>query len=254
MASRRKSEKLIESGRVRVDGQIVTRLGTTVDLETAVVRVDGRRVRPKPLRWLALHKPPGYACTRGDPTGQRTIYELLPRGDRQLPHVGRLDFMSEGLLLLSNDGDLAHRLLHPGTRIDRVYSVSIARPAPDDLPERLREGVALSDGLARARHARWVLPPRDVPPRYLSPRDALAGGAGGADAALEIVLAEGRNRVIRRILAELGVTILRLRRKAFGPIDLAGLAAGASRELSREERGALARAVARGARSGGGAP
>lgn len=225
VASRRASEELITSGRVRVNGEVVTQLGTTVDPTTGRVEVDRRRICLKPTLWLALHKPPGYACTRHDPGGRPIIYDLLAPEVSHLPHVGRLDFMSEGLLLLSNDGDVVHRLLHPRTGIERVYSVELDGPAPAGLPDRLQAGVSLDDGPARARRARWTTPPRTPSP------------------VVEIVLTEGRNREIRRMLASVGVTLRSLRRTAFGPIRLGGLAAGASRELSRAERAALTRAA-----------
>lgn len=226
VASRRACEELITSGRVRVDGRVVTRLGTRVDPESARVEVDGRRVELKPARWMALHKPPGYGCTRRDPAGRPTIYELLPSDAHHLPHVGRLDFMSEGLILLSNEGDLAHRLLHPSAEVARTYVVELAGPAAADLPARLEAGVTLSDGPARARRARWVR----------------RRGATRTPT-VEIVLAEGRNREIRRMLARFEVPIQRLRRISFGPIELGALAAGASRDLSIGERAALGRAA-----------
>lgn len=221
VASRRRSEELIASGRVRVNGEVVTKLGTTVDPNAERVEVDRRRIRLRPMLWLALHKPPGYACTRHDPGGRPIIYDLLPAGTRHLPHVGRLDFMSEGLLLLSNEGDVVHRLLHPRTGIERVYRAKLRGPVTAELPDRLRAGVALEDGPARARRAGWITPPHTSSPT------------------VEIVLAEGRNREIRRMLASLGITLLRLRRTSFGPVRLGALAAGAARELSPKERAAL---------------
>ena len=128
VASRRGSEKLIASGRVRVNGEVVTKLGTRVDPNAERVEVDRRRIRLKPVLWLALNKPPGYACTRHDPGRRPIIYDLLPAETRHLPHVGRLDFMSEGLLLLSNEGDVVHRLLHPRTGVERVYHARLRGP------------------------------------------------------------------------------------------------------------------------------
>ncbi|WP_420447874.1 pseudouridine synthase [Candidatus Palauibacter sp.] len=225
VASRRRSEELIASGRVRVNGEVVTKPGTTVDPKSGRIEVDRRPIRLKPTLWLALHKPPGYACTRHDPGGRPIIYDLLSSDTRHLPHVGRLDFMSEGLLLLSNDGDVVHRLLHPRTGIERVYEAALVGPVTADLPDRLRAGVALEDGPARARRARWITPPHTSSPT------------------VEIVIAEGRNREIRRMLASLGVRLRSLRRTSFGPIRLGALAAGATRELSAKERAALTRAA-----------
>ncbi|MXX79302.1 MAG: rRNA pseudouridine synthase [Gemmatimonadales bacterium] len=223
VASRRGSEKLIASGRVRVNGEVVTKLGTTVDPNAERVEVDRRRIRLKPVLWLALNKPPGYACTRHDPGRRPIIYDLLPAETRHLPHVGRLDFMSEGLLLLSNEGDVVHRLLHPRTGVERVYHARLRGHVPADLPDRLQAGVALEDGPARARRAGWITSPHTSSPT------------------VEIVLTEGRNREIRRMLTSLGVTLRRLRRTSFGPVRLGALAAGATRELSPKERQALRR-------------
>ncbi|WP_420634864.1 pseudouridine synthase [Candidatus Palauibacter sp.] len=234
VASRRKSEELIVAGRVRVNGSVVTLLGSKVDPRTDRVEVDGRRVRPAATQWLALHKPPGVACTRRDPSGRPTIYELLPAGMHHLPHVGRLDFLSEGLLLLSNQGDVVHRLLHPSTELPRVYRVELLGPVSGDLPRRLRGGVPLEDGPARARDARWI------------------GDPATASPAVEMVLTEGRNREVRRMLARLEIRIRRLCRTSFGPIELGELAAGESRALSGAERAALERAV--GMRRGGSGP
>ncbi|WP_419859043.1 pseudouridine synthase [Candidatus Palauibacter irciniicola] len=225
VASRRASEELIVSGRVRVNGEVATKLGTTVDPNADRVEVDRRRIRLKPVLWLALNKPPGYACTRRDPGRRPIIYDLLPSDTRHLPHVGRLDFMSEGLLLLSNEGDVVHRLLHPRTGIERVYHARLRGPVMAELPDRLRAGVALEDGPARARRAGWITPPHTSSPT------------------VEIVLTEGRNREIRRMLASLGVTLRRLRRTSFGPIRLGALAAGKTRKLSPKERAALRRAA-----------
>lgn len=225
VASRRKSEILIQAGRVRVDGAVVTERGTSVDPETQRVEVDRELVQLKPAEWLALHKPPGYASTRSDPGKRPTIYDLLPERSHHLFHVGRLDFMSEGLLLMSNEGDLVHRLLHPSMGLRRVYVVTLVGPAPDDIPARLTAGVVLEDGPAAAQSSRWLSRPAVKAPR------------------LEIALAEGRNREIRRMLAALDLKIRRLSRVAFGPVELGSLASGDARELSTRERRSLERAV-----------
>ncbi len=221
VASRRASEDLIRAGRVRVDGVVVTELGTAVDPETQRVEFDLRLVELRPTEWLALHKPPGCACTRDDPGRRPTIYDLIPERLRHLFHVGRLDFMSEGLLLMSNEGDLAHRLLHPSTGLRRTYVVTLLGPAADGVPARLTAGIALEDGPAAATTARWLSKPGGTAPR------------------LEISLAEGRNREIRRMLAALDLRIRRLSRVAFGPIELGSLASGDSRQLSTQERNSL---------------
>jgi 23S rRNA pseudouridine2605 synthase len=218
VASRRRSERLIRAGRVRVDGALVTELGVRVDPDASVVEVDGHRVELAPVVWVALHKPPGYLCSRGDPRGRPTVYDLLP-ADRfaQLSHVGRLDYMSEGLLLLTNDGDVANRLLHPSGEAERRYVVSVLEPVPRDLVRRLEEGVPLEEGPARVTRAKRLEPAREGEQRLL------------------IVLKEGRNRHIRRMLRVLGVRISSLQRVAFGPIELGDLAPGEHRTLEVSE-------------------
>lgn len=217
VASRRAGERLIREGRVRVDGRVVTELGTRVDPETSAVEVDGRRVRLSRPRWIAVHKPPGVLSSRGDPRGRSTLYDLLPAEHHELFHVGRLDYMSEGLVLLTNQGDLANRLLHPSSEVPRRYEVIVAEPVPRDLVPRLLEGVELEDGPAAADAA------------------ALLPGSEQGNRLLLITLHEGRNREVRRILSVLGVTIHRLRRVAFGPVQLADLDPGGWRELGPEE-------------------
>lgn len=218
VASRRAAERLIAAGRVRVDGAVVTELGSRVVPGLQTVEVDGRRAELDPPRWLALHKPPGYVCTRDDPAGRPTVYNLLPDGEVQkLFHVGRLDLLSEGLLLLTNEGDVANRLLHPRYATPRQYEVVVRAPAPPRLAERLLEGVELEDGRAAATEAA-VLPGREPGERLVL-----------------ITLCEGRNREIRRIMERLGATIRSLKRVAFGPVMLGALPPGGHRPLSAEE-------------------
>lgn len=218
VASRRDSEELIVEGRVRVDGEVVDELGARVDPAAADVEVDGRRVERQPARWVALHKPPGCLCTRDDPRGRRTVYDLLPEGPLQdLFHVGRLDLMSEGLLLLSNEGDLAHRLLHPSGGTEKRYEVGLLPPVPTGLARRLLEGVELDDGPAAADAASVMPDP------------------AGEGAVALLTLHEGRNREIRRMMDALGAQIRTLKRLSFGPIELDGLPRGEWRELEEDE-------------------
>lgn len=226
VASRRSSEELIEAGRVAVDGVTVDTLGARVDPEASVVTVDGERVERRPARWVALHKPAGYLCTRDDPGGRPTVYDLLPGRLHELFHVGRLDFMSEGLLLLTNEGDAANRLLHPSSGTQKRYEVGLVAPAPERLAERLLEGVELGDGPAAADAA------------------AMLPGAEGEGPRLLLTLHEGRNREIRRMLDRVGARIRYLRRLAFGPLELGDLPEGEWRELDRSEVASL-RAVGR---------
>lgn len=223
VASRRASEKLIAAGRVRVDGVVVDTPGFQVDPGSSVVEVDGRRVSPSPTRWVALHKPPGYLCSRADPRKRPTVYDLLPDGElRGLFHVGRLDYMSEGLLLLTNDGDAAHALLHPSAETPRRYEVTLKAPVARSVVDRLLRGVDLEDGMARATAA------------------SLEAESDG-EQVLRITLREGRNREIRRLMETLGVTIHSLKRVAMGPVELGTLARGEWRELTDAERRALER-------------
>ncbi|MFQ5747116.1 MAG: pseudouridine synthase [Gemmatimonadota bacterium] len=217
VASRRASEALIQAGRVRVDGKTIARPGVLVAPGESLVEVDSRPVHLAPARWIVLHKPPGVLCTREDTRGRPTVYDLLDPGDGSLFHVGRLDYMSEGLLLLTNEGDVAHALLHPSRGLARRYEIAIAGPAPPGLADSLVRGVELDDGPARARRAR------------------VRAGARPDEAVVEVELREGRNREIRRMMAALGVTIHSLRRVAFGPVSLGDLPRGAWRELTEAE-------------------
>ncbi|MFW6084802.1 MAG: pseudouridine synthase [Gemmatimonadota bacterium] len=215
--SRRGSERLIEEGRVRVDGEVVREFAVQIDPERHVVEVDGERVEPSPRYWVALNKPPGVVCTRSDPRGRPTVYEHLRPEHEELFHVGRLDMMSEGLLLLTNDGDVAQALLHPSSRVPRRYEVTTHGPLPPDLKSRLESGVRLDDGPARAERVR-VRP-----------------GPGPEQHVVEMTLREGRNREIRRMMKALGVQLDALRRVSFGPIELGRLERGRWRRLRERE-------------------
>jgi pseudouridine synthase len=225
--SRRACEQLIVDGRVTIDGRPAT-LGDKVDGEQATVRVDGVEVNLDPnVRYLALHKPPGVVTTMRDPQGRLDIRPYLPsEGPRVFP-VGRLDRDSEGLLLLTNDGDLANRLLHPRYGVEKEYLAEVeGRPTAKQLA-RVRAGVQLDDGPARAVRARIV---------------ATSKGRG----AVRIVMTEGRKREVRRLLAAVGLPVTRLVRLRIGPVALGGLAPGEVRPLDREEIQALATAVSTG--------
>lgn len=230
VASRRAGERLIVEGRVSVDGEVVSELGVRVDPDTQVVRVDGVPVCPQPMRWLAVHKPVGYLTTRDDDRNRRTVYSLLPEGSDDLFHVGRLDMMTEGLLIFTNDGETAHRLLHPGYAIPRRYCVEIKGRVSRALIRRLEHGVPLEDGVARAEAVRVALASRR---------------AGEELSSIQLTLREGRNREIRRLMEAVGLSVTRLVRVSFGPIELGELASGQSRELSAAEVSALRTAVGR---------
>jgi len=233
VASRRTAEDLIVEGRVQVDGRTVRELGTRVDPETAVVTVDGRHVELARPRWLALHKPPGCLCSRGDPRGRPTVYDLLPAEEVGLFHVGRLDYMSEGLVLLTNEGEVAHRLLHPAAAVAREYRVTLAAPPPLEIVRRLQTGIELEDGLARAEGVTLEATTR-------------RGASVGREVEVRLTLREGRNRQIRRMLSAVDAELHALRRIGFGPIELGTLARGEWRELSRGEITALRRCAGMG--------
>ncbi len=217
VASRRASEELIREGRVTVDGEVVSVMGTRIDPDASVVEVDGRVVRLEPSRWIMLHKPPGYLCTRSDPDGRPTVYELIGAELASLFHVGRLDYMSEGMLLFTNEGTVAEQLLHPRNRVLRSYEVTVAGPIPRDVGTRLRNGVELDDGPARVDDFRVRRGPR--PDQVL----------------LELSLREGRNREVRRMMEAVGLTIHALKRVAFGPVELGDLPRGSWRSLDAGE-------------------
>jgi 23S rRNA pseudouridine2605 synthase len=221
--SRRACEELIAGGRVEVNGRVAT-LGDRVDPQRDEVRVDRRRISVDPgLRYLALHKPRGVTTTLRDPHAERDLRGLLPRGPRVFP-VGRLDRDTEGLLILTNDGDLAHRLAHPRHGVEKEYLAEVdGMPTARQLG-RLRRGVLLEDGPARAVQARAV-------------------GRSGPRGAVRLVLTEGRKREVRRLLEAVGLPVRRLVRTRVGPIRLGGLGPGDLRDLEPHEVRALYRAA-----------
>jgi len=223
-ASRREAERLILAGRVRVNGVAVMELGRRVE-EGDVVEVDGKVVRPRAVRWVAFHKPPGVLTTRGDPHGGVTVYDVLPEEVAELRYVGRLDKLTEGLLLLSNEGELANALMHPSRGVEREYLASVRGVPTEESLERLVRGVDLEDGPARASRA------------TLGPTQA-------GDATVALVLTEGRKREVRRMMSAIGFPVVRLVRVRFGPIELGDLEKGSWRSLSDEEISSL-RATAR---------
>lgn len=221
VASRRRCEELMLTGRVEVDGEVVTRLGTKVDPRTAVVRVDGERLPPATEHvYLALHKPRGVVSTMSDPEGRRCLADLVADRPERLFHVGRLDTETDGLLLLTNDGELAHRLAHPSHAVPKTYVAEVAGRVRPATAQRLRAGVELDDGPVRA--------------------DAVTIDQSQADRSqVTLVLHEGRNRIVRRMLADVGHPVRRLTRTSVGPVRLAGLRSGQVRELTRTELGPL---------------
>ncbi|HEX6368007.1 MAG TPA: pseudouridine synthase [Longimicrobium sp.] len=217
IASRRAAEEMITHGRIAVNGETVTAMGQTVVPGIDRVEVDGEEVKVAPTMWLALHKPKGYVTTRIDPYDRRTVYDLLPDKYHGLFHVGRLDRDSEGLLLLTNDGELANRFLHPSYGITKEYDVVATGKPTDAALRQLVEGVELEDGVAHAESAK------------------LMGPAGNGLSRLKLVLREGKKREVRRMLAALGHEVTRLVRQRFGPIELGELPKGKYRIVQPEE-------------------
>jgi pseudouridine synthase len=224
LASRRKAERLITQGHVSVNGQLVTVLGTTVDPAVDVVVVEGRRLsRRTPLVYVLLHKPRGYVTTCDDEQGRPTVFDLLQHQPGQIFPVGRLDVNSEGVLLLTNDGALAHRLLHPRYHIARTYLVKIQGVMTDAEVEQLRRGMVLDDG-------------RTLPAQVQVTRRATKS------CWLRLTLYEGRQRQIHRMLQRCGgYSVKRLQRVALGPLTLAGLPPGTWRPLEPFEVSRLQR-------------
>jgi 23S rRNA pseudouridine2605 synthase len=221
LGSRRACEEIIGAGRVTVNEEPVLSQGRRVDPERDVVRVDGLRVETASGRvHLALNKPRGMVTAMSDPEGRPTVGDLVAGRSERLFHVGRLDADTEGLLLLTNDGELAHRLSHPSYEVPKTYLAEILGPVARDVGRRLKAGVELEDGVARFDEFRLV--------------DSSANRV-----LVEVVLHEGRKHVVRRALAEVGHPVQRLVRTAVGPVQLGGQRAGRLRPLTRQELGGL---------------
>ncbi len=216
VASRRKAEELVAAGRVTVNGT-VARTGQSVDPARDTIAVDGRRVAlPAPAKWFVLNKPAGVLTTAADPEGRRTVFELVPK-EPGLTYVGRLDYMTEGVLLLTTDGDAAHRLTHPSTGVERSY-VATVRGSVKAAAAAIREGVELEDGLVRPESV-------EVQP-----------GTQPRTWDLSITIREGRTREVRRLCDAVGLEVLRLVRTSFGPVRLGSLEPGEVRTLTAKER------------------
>ncbi|QKD79704.1 MULTISPECIES: pseudouridine synthase [Actinomyces] len=250
VASRRACEAIIAQGRVSVDGVVVTEVGVRVDPARQEIRVDGSRILTNPdVLTVMLHKPAGVVTTMEDPEGRPTVAELgeryvaeraeelsqrggargADRGDGaggriRLVHVGRLDTDTEGLLLLSNDGELSHRLMHPSYEISKTYVAIVQGRVEPWVPRKLKRGIELEDG-------------------FISADRVVIKDSGPAGSILEITLHSGRNRIVRRMCDAVGHPVIRLSRTRLGPLALGGLKPGAMRALTGEEIAALQREV-----------
>lgn len=225
VASRRKCEELMLDGLVEVDGEVVTRLGTKVDPRTAVIRVDGRRLPPVSAHvYLVLNKPRGVVSTMSDPQGRRTIGDVVADRPERLFHVGRLDTDTSGLLVLTNDGDFAQRMAHPSFEVDKTYVAEVDGEVRRATLQQVRDGVELDDGPVRVSRIKVVEQGR---------------GKASGRTIVELVIHEGRNRIVRRLLDHVGHPVRQLTRTRIGPVELRGLKAGELRDLTRDELGVL---------------
>jgi 23S rRNA pseudouridine2605 synthase len=221
VSSRRGAEELMAAGQVTVNGVVVREPGAKIDPEADVVEVDGVVVGVSEGRmYVMLNKPTGYVSTLSDPQGRRTIAELMPETDRRLFNIGRLDMDTTGLLMLTDDGELAHRLMHPRYHVSKEYLATVAgRPAEETL-QLLRNGIELDDGPT-------------------APAEASTERLGNTTSVVRLVIREGRKRQVRRMLGAVGHRVLALHRVRFGPISLGDLPIGVTRELTEQETAAL---------------
>ena len=221
VASRRRCEELMLAGEVEVDGEVVTRLGTKVDPRTAVIRVGGKRLPPVSAHvYLVLNKPRGVVSTMSDPEGRPTLTDYVADRPERLFHVGRLDTDTDGLIILTNDGDFAQRLAHPSYEVEKTYVAEVTGVVTKATLRRLTDGVTLDDGPVEVRRARVI-------------------STQGRKSIVEVVVHEGRNRLVRRLLDHVGHPVQRLTRTRIGPVAIDRLGQGTMRELTRDELGAL---------------
>ncbi|MFF5453591.1 pseudouridine synthase [Streptomyces sp. NPDC012950] len=224
MGSRRACEELIEQARVEVNGEIVVEQGMRVDPERDEIKVDGLTVATQSYLFFALNKPAGVVSTMEDPDGRQCLGDYVTNRETRLFHVGRLDTETEGIILLTNHGELAHRLTHPKYGVKKTYLAAITGPLPREVGRRLKDGIELEDGYARADHFRVV---EQTGKNYL----------------VEVTLHEGRKHIVRRMLAEAGFPVEKLVRTAFGPIALGDQKSGWLRRLTNTEVGMLMKEV-----------
>jgi 23S rRNA pseudouridine2605 synthase len=225
VASRRKAEELITDGRVKVNGQVVTELGSKVDPDRDKITFAGKRLLAERPVYLMLNKPRGFVTTMSDPEGRPTVLRFLKRAGARVFPVGRLDFNTEGLLVCTNDGDLAHALMHPKHEVPKTYHVKLQGLAGMDVVKAWRDGVTLDDGDKTA------------------PADVTLLGNTGKNAWLEVTIREGKNRQIHRMAEAVGFNVLKLTRVAYGGLVLDDLRVGETRTLSPDEVQRLRRAA-----------
>lgn len=221
IGSRRKCEELMLAGSVEVDGEIVTRLGTKVDPAVAKIRVDGKRLPPVSAHvYFVLNKPRGVVSTMSDPEGRKTLTDFVAHRPERLFHVGRLDTDTDGLILLTNDGDFAQKMAHPSYEILKTYVAEVEGRVSKETIAQLLEGVTLDDGPVKVSKAKVMSVHKER-------------------SIVELVIHEGRNRIVRRLLDHVGHPVRLLSRTRFGPVGLETLKTGQLRELNSKEIGAL---------------
>lgn len=220
LGSRRECEEYITAGRVEIDGTVVTRLGTTVDPAQQTVSLDGERLKLERKKYFMLNKPPGFLCTANDPEGRRRVLDLFPEEGPRLFTVGRLDENTTGLLIVTNDGDLAQKLAHPRYRIFRLYRAQVAGQPGPEIFQQLKDGLFFTEGRFRVYDVKPVKKQKD-------------------STWVEVTMTEGQNREIRRLFARVGHKIMKLERIGYGPLRLGRVPLGEYRDLSRNELASL---------------
>jgi 23S rRNA pseudouridine2605 synthase len=236
IASRRHAEVLIREGHVAVNGRVVTQLGTRVDPVADRISVDGKPVEQEPLAYYLLHKPKGYVTTASDPDGRPTVFDLIPDAPVRLFAVGRLDFNTEGVLLLTNDGELAHALMHPSRGVQKIYHAKFRETLTAAMVSRLQQGVELPPARPLGRNGEPLpVPQHHGPPEWSAPADVEVLKFTSRHTWAEIRLHEGKNRQIHRMAEAVGSSLLKLVRVEYAGLTAAGVEVGQSRPLRPSE-------------------